>query len=596
MSTARTAKPAANESLTDSILRSARALMVDAERTASTMSHALGLPVGLSDQQIHVRYAKKPMSTAVNALVHLQLGTRMLEYLTEKRIINYGLRVYKVEEAMTIVRANRAFIDRVTRAHERGRSVPTEIFVADIKALVKKTVDKLAAILVAGKVKLGSAESELATTLPYPLKVNIALLIDNLCKMFDVENEIEEKCNEYIVAEKNLNGTDLYADFLDYLKVGIWWGNGTKSYQFIRVAVASFVSLSRDNTGVDKIHERVRASIDETGTLDNANLEFEEIPEFEEKPENMHALFPDEEVDLNTRGGSFAIICAVILDYHRKNLEFFMPDRKAILDVAGRSSASEKGGDDAIRETNAVFDRIRLEVTNIARGYVDGSDGRTSVDRARDLRERLERTADILQILAKANRIQNQGRIVEHLGQITNDTSTSINDEIVNQFLQMTDEDAEKLQEEIDAFFSTYDPKNQNLNEFHQMQIRCFYLEIEKIFRSLVQTGVVRLNDKEIMPSETRLPYFRQTMLDMHAIKKDIRQNLVGTQDFRTGKLDKQVTVDNMAQLAEKMLAYLNNVSIHAAKLHFKAREKEAKRAARKAAKSESDADQTTAG
>jgi len=290
----------------------------------------------------------------------------------------------------------------------------------------------------------------------------------------------------------------------------------------------------------------------------------------------------------------------VILNFHRTNLEFFMPDRKAILEIAGRTAAAEKGGDEAIKETDGVFDRLRLETGNIARGVVDGSDGKTTVERVRELRTLLERAAGILDILSKGTRIQNKGRIVEHLGQITNDTSTSINDEIVNQYLHMTDDDAEKMQEEIDAFFETYDPKNQNLNEYHQTQIRCMYEEVKKILDDLVETGVVRLNDKEILPSETRLPYFRGTMLDLRSLKKDIRQNLVGTQDFRTGKLDKQVTLDNISQLSEKLLAYLNNVAIHHAKQRFKEREKEAKKEAKRAAKAAKEnaaaSDQASAG
>jgi len=277
-----------------------------------------------------------------------------------------------------------------------------------------------------------------------------------------------------------------------------------------------------------------------------------------------------------------------------------MPDRKAILEIAGRTAAAEKGGDEAIKETDGVFDRLRLETGNIARGFVDGSDGKTTVERVRELRTLLERAAGILDILSKGTRIQNKGRIVEHLGQITNDTSTSINDEIVNQYLHMTDDDAEKMQEEIDAFFETYDPKNQNLNEYHQTQIRSMYEEVKKILDDLVQTGVVRLNDKEIVPSETRLPYFRGTMLDLRSLKKDIRQNLVGTQDFRTGKLDKQVTLDNMSQLSEKLLAYLKHVAIHHAKQRFKEREKEAKKEAKRAAKAAKEnaaaSDQASAG
>lgn len=552
------AAAAPTASLTERILNMTQKWAVNAEKTARSFTEKSGLPIGVTDLQIHNRYANKSITLKFNALLHLHLGTKVLEYLVKKNYINYGPKIFRIEECNTIIRKNRRFIDALTLAHEKGAHIDGELFAKKIHSLTQPTLNKLVAILLTGKSKLGSQECELAQQLPYPLKVIVALAIDNLCKIYYVDNEVESKCNEYITSDKKLDDTEIYNDFLEFMKSGIWWGNGTKAYRAIRISVASYVSLSRNNAGVDKILERVQTSIDDSNPLLTDALEFEDLPEFEEQFDNMHALFNDEEIDINNRGACFAVIACVGLMYHRRHLEMFASERADILYLLGKENEAKSGGEAAIQALDAQFNRLKFEFITIIKGYVDGSDNRTGLERTRDLKSALKKTAEIFTIFAMAKKIRNRGRIVEHMGQVTNDLTASINDDVANKYLTMSDDDIAEHEEEMDKFFSTYDPKVSLLNEFHQSLIRQFYIRIVTIFTDLNETGHVIISDKKLMPSQTRLPYFQDAVKSLVEIKKEVFDNLLVKKDFRTENIDKTKVLTDTLELSKNLLLYLN--------------------------------------
>ncbi len=551
-------------SLADRIVRMTQNWALGAEKAARSISQSAGLPIGVSDQQIHNRYANKSITLKFNALLHLHLATKVLEYLVQKNYINYGPKIFKIEECNAILRKNRRFIDALTSAHEKGSHIDGELFAKKVHTLTQPTLNKLVAILLTAKSKLGSAESELAQQLPYPLKVIVALAIDNLCKIYYVDNEVASKCNEYITSGKKLDSTEIYNDFLDFMKAGIWWGNGTKSYRAIRISVASYVSLSRNNSGVDKILDRVQSSIDESSPLLTDALEFEDLPEFEEQHDNMNALFNDEEIDLNNRGATFAVLACVGLQYHRRHLEMFASERADILYLLGKETEAKTGGELAIQALDAQFNRLKFEFITIIKGYIDGSDNRTGLERTKDLKASLKKTADIFTIFAMAKKIRNRGRIVEHMGQVTNDLRSSINDEVANKYLTMSDDDITEYTEEMDKFFSTYDPKVSYLNEFHQSLIRQFYIRLVTIFTNLNETGHVTISDRKLIPSQTRLPYFQDAVKNLAELKKETFDNLLVKKDYRTDNIDKTKTLTDIIDLSKNIMLYLNLYSVTA--------------------------------
>ncbi|MBL8672704.1 MAG: hypothetical protein JNK11_18745 [Alphaproteobacteria bacterium] len=493
-----------------------------------------GPPPGLTDEMIRAKFRDRPINANVNALAHLHLGGKALEYLVDRQIINYGDGVTKMQEARAIARGVNAFIDRWTKKHQAKESLDVDEFKVGIQDQVKAVIDKLAAILVAGEKKLGSADAELANPMAYPLKVMIALVIDDLCRLFATPNKIQQKCDEYILPEKNVEDNEVYGDFMKFLKAGITRGNGTNAHKYLRIAVCSIGLLSRDGGGIDAIQMRVKASLADHGALRNDALEMSDIPDFQEVYDNLNAMFNNEELSLKGDGGAFSVLGCMAMAYFRDHLELKGELKRKIdtviadiQELRDAKSASENLSED--EQIAGFFTRVRAELQSLVKGFADGSDGRTTEDRQRTLRNYLTFASRLLEAFGDAPEIVNKGRIVVERGMIRNDTAQSINEKMVEELQLKKAYDAKAVSEEAIAIAQNFEAKVAKLEPPHQQQIRFLAQQLKEMFTEVSTHATVMVSDKEIPPAEARIPYFKEATDDLAQMKKDVLRNMAQT-------------------------------------------------------------------
>jgi len=523
------------------------------------------LPPELTDKQIHDRFGKKLINVNLNALVHIQLATKILEYLVSRRVINFGEKIDKTDVANRIIKTNKAFVDKLTQNHEKGVINDFDAFSSEVQERVEETASKLIAILMTGDRRLGNADSELAAPVAYPVKVVIALTVDDLMRLFGRENPIQDKCNSYIVKEVDQEGLEGFEDFFNYLKGHIKQGNGTRSYKYLRIASASVFSLSRSGSGIDVVHGQVTDSIVKSGsTIEGDQIDFSDLPSFEEEYENLNALFNNEEMKLAVHGGAFVCLAHAGLAYVRDYFEP-TPDMQKRIDelfATGAVSANMSPAERDMAKSRAGqegFDKLRIDLEGVVRGFVDGHDGRSPEERLRFVRPHMVKAAELLSALANSEKVRNKGRLRMERGQLINDEETSINENFVAEISSLADEVDRASRE----FAESYESTEKKLDDSQQQQVRAFCAHLAELLEAIAGDGHVTVSDIEIPPTDGRIPFFLNFMHDIDGLKRRIR-------DAQTNKtiLDKEpegggLSPTGMFELAQKLTQFLNNASFH---------------------------------
>lgn len=541
---------------TASLLKSARAAL-----------GSVVLPADLSDQQIHDRFGKKLINVNVNALVHIQLATKVLEYLVSRRVINFGENTDKTDVANQIIKKNKAFVDKLTQNHEKGVVNDFDEFSSEVQERVEETATKLMAILMTGDRRLGNADSELAAPVHYSVKVVISLTIDDLLKLFGRENPIKEKCDSYIAKEVDQEQLEGFEDFFNFLKAHIKQGNGTRSYKFLRIASASVFSLSRSGNGIDTVQGQVNDSIVQSGKpLESEEIDFSDLPSFEEEYENLNCLFNDEELRLTTHGGAFVALAAAGLAYMKELFEPTPEVRARIeaLFAAGISTANLSPAERDIAKATAGqegYEKLRVDLEVVARGFVDGHDGRSQDERLRAARPHIVKVADLLGTFATSDRISNEGRLRMERGLLVNDEEKSINEQHVEELTQLA-ENLDKLSKE---FVDTYEPTQSKLDDNQQRQVRAFCLHLSGLLDAIAGDGFVAISDRTIPPTENRIPFFQNYVGLIDQLKRSIRDDQNDKTLSTKAPEDSGLSANDMFDLAKKLSQFLNNASFHTA-------------------------------
>lgn len=252
------------------------------------------------------KFADRPANANVTAMVHLYVGSRLLELLVRRRIVNFGEGVSKSDEATALVKANLSFINELTSAHAE-KATDFEEFKVRIQERALETTLKLAALLRAADQRVGSPESELAEGLPWPAKTQIAIALDGVATLFGVPNPEAEASARMRADATPMAEEEIQKAFLDDLLDAIARGNKSKAYAFIRMAGFSLAQLAASPDGRSAIGDRVAKSVADHGALDSSLMRFDDVPDdIETEIENADALFTKETISLERRAAAYA--------------------------------------------------------------------------------------------------------------------------------------------------------------------------------------------------------------------------------------------------------------------------------------------------
>lgn len=480
-----------------------------------------GLPPGLNDDVVRGVYKNKQINSNVNAMVYMHLGTKILDYLLYKQVINYGDDNDKTEEAAEIVKKNKKFINRMTLSHEKGETVDFESFEVEIQEQAKSTLAKLVALLLNGDKRLGGPEAELAAPVPFAVKAAIALCINSLMRFFDRENPYQSECDELIHLMAQEEPTESYEEFFDYLKAAIAQGNGTRTYRYKRLAVASIVGLMVSQPGQESIEERITDSLNRHGHLDGSLLSFDDLPQFQESFENLDCMFNAENLSLMKQGGGFAALAWTSLAYLLGNFET-TPELNRVIDeiVSKSDSASGIDAEHAMRLSERemitkFLGFLKIELASIVRGFIDGSDRKTQSDRVRALRTNLVHLATMLDAVANS-----QTLVALDGGEEEGETTVNV---------------------------IPIEPAD-------QQKIRIFCEILSQRFSSLTKHGFVVLSDTDIPRTDKRVPFYDKTLDELKQLRKDVRNNIAKSAVEE---------MDETFEMAWKLLLFHNQVAMH---------------------------------
>jgi len=343
------------------------------------------------------KFADRPTNANVAALVHLYMGTRLLELLVRRGVINFGEGVTKSDEATALAKANLSFINELTTAHAK-HATDFEEFRVGIQDRASETTRKLAALLRAADQRVGSPDSELAEGLPWPAKTQIAIALDGLAALFGVDNPEADACKR-MRADATPMEEEAHKAFVDELLDAIARGNGAKAYAFIRMAGYSLAHLAATPDGRSAIAERIAKSIAEHGALDSSLMRFDDVPDDIEKEfENPNALFSKETVGLERRAAAYAAVAGAMVGWMRGTLA-------ANAEVAvALASAGVAAADDAAEDAKAdlQFDLLAKQLAEAGAPIVDAGGKVESAAALAPLRDAMKTTAAALVAAAKA--------------------------------------------------------------------------------------------------------------------------------------------------------------------------------------------------
>lgn len=263
------------------------------------------------------KFVERPTNTNVVALVHLYVASRLLEALIERRIINFGEGVRRIEEATALTKENFSFINTLSQSHMQ-KATDFEEFRVGIQERVRQSAGKLAALLNASETRIGGPKSELAEKLPEAFKNHIALLLSGLDALFDITNPAAEECARVVAERRAVDAEDAHCSFVDMLRDAINRGNGTKSYGFIRIAGYSYVWLGAGPEGRRLIFRRIADAIETHGVLDNSLIRFDDIVIENEQFENLEPLFAGETFAFDAHAAAFCAISEALLAWLRQ--------------------------------------------------------------------------------------------------------------------------------------------------------------------------------------------------------------------------------------------------------------------------------------
>ena len=278
-------------------------------------------PKALTHAYVHSVFRDKPIQANTNALVHLYLGCRILEYLVERGVVNYGKTNKKIIQANEIVKANLQFIHSVTTAFEDGRTIRKAKFNQFLQERIQKTAEKMIAILGAGEAgKLGEEDSELAKAPPAAVRAAAALYVHDVMTLFGLDAPIAARAEKLFRADADWASDSGHADFLKFMRTKMKKGNGTSGYRYVRTAGTGIVSMMRDDDGVDAILGRVDDSVQRSGgPLANEALAFHDVPGLaeDEEKESLTTVFDMERIEVAQHAAGLAMFGGAIVRWLR---------------------------------------------------------------------------------------------------------------------------------------------------------------------------------------------------------------------------------------------------------------------------------------
>jgi len=298
-------------------------------------------PQPLTHAYVHRVYRDKPVQSNTNALVHLYLGCRVLEYLIERGVMNTADGAGHVEQAKKIIKSNLMFIHRTTTAHEHGKKIKSDDFNGILQHLAQATAERMIAILGVGEDgKAGTRDALLARDAAPAMKAAAALYVHDVMTLFGLDAPLMKKAESLFRVDTDWKNDASHADFLDFMRTKLKRGNGTKGYRYVRAAGAGIISMMRDDDGVDAILNRVSDSVARSGTLANDEMVFhEDIPDIEEELEDIPGVFHMERIEVAQHAAGLAMFGAAVAQWAHKLVEIDVM-------IGGKFQEIAKGADE----------------------------------------------------------------------------------------------------------------------------------------------------------------------------------------------------------------------------------------------------------
>ncbi|MBL8673210.1 MAG: hypothetical protein JNK11_21310, partial [Alphaproteobacteria bacterium] len=214
--------------------------------------------------------------------------------------------------------------------------------------------------------KLGTPDAELASPVPFSLKVCIATVLENTFRLFGLPNPYLTMCATY-ASRAGEGERDGITELAKLCKRRLNAGNGSQSHRFLRIAASAIALQCPTAEGISFVRMRVDRSIAQHGTLSNEKFNLDGLPQWEEEYENPDAWFRDVTLTLEADGAS---VCA-----------FGILALAGFLKVAGKHEVGE---------------RLRLTFITSMKGHCGFNDGFRPADRIRDLQNRLVQASELL--------------------------------------------------------------------------------------------------------------------------------------------------------------------------------------------------------
>lgn len=280
-------------------------------------------PQPLTHAYVHSVYRNKPVQANTNALVHLYLGCRVLEYLIERGVMNATNGDDHIAKAKKIIQSNLMFIHKTTTAHEEGRKIKTEDFNSILQILVQATAERMIAILGVGEDgKAGAKDALLAREAAPAMKAAAALYVHDVMTLFGLDAPLMKKAESLFRVDANWKNDAAHTDFLNFMRNKLKRGNGTKGYRYVRAAGAGIISMMRDDDGVDAILNRVTDSVARSGPLASDEMVFHtDIPDIEEELEDIPGVFHMERIEVATHAAGLSMFGAAVAQWARHMVE-----------------------------------------------------------------------------------------------------------------------------------------------------------------------------------------------------------------------------------------------------------------------------------
>jgi len=471
------------------------------------------LPRGLDPKTVKRAFPDREVNVNVATMVHLHLGAKILDHLTEREIINFGVDSDKTEDAKAVSKQVKRFLNRLTLAHERQETLSFDEFANEVQGHADAMAQKLFAILETGEKRLGSPESELAQPLSQGMKSLIALDLRGLSELFSIGGEKQRAIEAHI--DKRGQANDPVAQFVAELTNTIQNGNGTKSYRYIRMAAASIAELSRDEMGMGEVEERVGRSIEKHGSLSNELMSFKDVPEFDEEIENLDCLFDMENLTVEKYGGAMALAAFGALEVIATNLAHTDELDRAIDNVAALLSDEEwsaltAGGaseQDALSSFSAFLSN---GCKRLASGFSGRPDDRTPTTRLKAFQAVIGRAAELLKAVS-----------------------------------------------DVTGYTTAQD---EPLSESKAQRMRLFFDVMAGRLASAAEHGAVMLSDRDI-PHAVNGVALLDAMLA--AVDAGVRQELKDTPPG--AKPPSGVTLPQSGEMAKKLLQFFSHTALHKA-------------------------------